>query len=371
MQKIKIGQIAKGAVIAQDVYTADGRILISRGTPFRDSFLARLDIAGIREILVADLHHEEDRDQAIRLDPLLSLQQEIQIDDIIYEKTRRQAERQIMKTMIRFGSMRQGRLDRVMKTVELIMEQLLSQTDMVLSLSKLRSIDDYTYEHSVNVCVISLVIGIELNLEKASLRELGIGAILHDIGKVGVDERIIKKPGRLSREEFDEVKQHTELGYQILRGNGLSEEVARIALYHHERIDGSGYPHHLEGKGIPLYARIVAISDFYDAITNDRIYRKRMTPENAYREIIRTASNHLDEGLVEKFLKHVRMYPTGSGVVLNTGEKAIVISQNLLMPESPGVRLFIRESRENGMYGHRCEDLDLAVFSSLFIVDTF
>ena len=79
-------------------------------------------------------------------------------------------------------------------------------------------------------------------------------------------------------------------------GNGLSEEVARIALYHHERIDGSGYPHHLEGRGIPLYARIVAISDFYDAITNDRIYRKRMTPENAYREIIRTTSNPSGRG---------------------------------------------------------------------------
>jgi len=371
MLKISIGQIAAGAILAQDIYTGDGRILLSRGTPFRDSFKMRLEAAGIRDVHIEDENGDQTCETAILQDPILALQEVVRIDDVIYEKTRRQAERQIMKTMIRIGSMRPGHLERIMKAVESIMKQLLEQTDMVLSLSKLRSIDDYTYEHSVNVCVISIVIGLEMGLEKDALRELGIGAILHDIGKVGVDERIIKKPGRLSREEFDEVKLHTELGYQILRGNGLSEDVARIALYHHERIDGSGYPHHLDGRAIPLYARIVAVADFYDAITNDRIYRRKMSPENAYREVIRTASNHLDEILVEKFLKHVHMYPNGSGVILNTREKAVVIGQNRLMPESPTVRVFIREARGGGLYGHRCEDVNLSVTPSLNIVDTF
>lgn len=367
MQKVRIDNVAQGAIIAQDIHANDGRMLISRGAHYRGSFLGRLQNAGILEIFI-----EEDdptaREKPNQEDPLQALQQEVLIDDVIYEKTRKQAEQQIMKIMVRLGSMRHTHMNKLFHVVESIMEQLLSQPDLVLSLSKLRSIDDYTYEHSVNVCVISILIGIDLFMEKEVLRELGVGAILHDIGKVGVSERIIKKPGKLYPVEFDEIKRHTELGYQILKGAGFSENVARIALYHHERIDGSGYPHHLEAHDIPLFARVVAIADFYDAISNNRIYRKAMTPDNAYREVIKTSTNHLDEVLVEKFLRHIHMYPVGRGVVLNSMEKGVVIRQNHLMPESPVVRVF---ERVQGRLVPRYQDLDLSAVPSLFIVDTF
>ena len=368
MQKTRIDNLAHGAIIAQDVHASDGRMLISRGAQYRGSFLSRLENAGIFEVFVED-KEESGRENIIHLpDPISQLQQEVHIDDIIYEKTRRQAEHQVMKTMVRLTSMRQANLNKLFHVVEDIMDQLLKQTDLVLSLSKLRSIDDYTYEHSVNVCVISILIGIDLFLEKPALRDLGIGAILHDIGKVGVNERIIKKPGRLNPGEFDEIKRHTELGYQILKGAGFDEDVARIALYHHERIDGSGYPHHLEGREIPQYARIVAIADFYDAISNNRIYRRQMTPDDASREIIKTSTNHLDELLVEKFLRHIHMYPVGRGVVLNTLEKGVVIRQNRLMPESPVVRVFMRVA---GRIVPKFQDVDLSAQPSLFIVRTF
>ena len=368
MQKIRVNHIAQGAIIAQDVHASDGRMLISKGAQYRGSFLGRLENAGIYEVFIED---EEDRKEArtwTAPNPIEQLQQEIHIDDVIYEKTRKQAEHQVMKIMVRLTSMRNANLEKLFRVVDSIMEQLLQNSDLVLSLSKLRSIDDYTYEHSVNVCVISILIGIDMFMDKNMLHELGIGAILHDIGKVGVSERIIKKAGRLNREEFNEIKHHTELGYQILKGAGFSEDVARIALYHHERIDGSGYPHHLEGREIPPFARVVAIADFYDAISNNRIYRRRMTPDDAYREIIKTSTNHLDEQMVEKFLRHVHMYPIGCGVVLNTFEKGVVIRQNRLMPESPVVRVF---AREEGRLVPRCEDVDLSAHPSLFITRTF
>ena len=367
MQRALIDAVVPGAVIAQDIYSQDGRMLISKGVQFRSAFMGRLVSAGIREICIEDDPLRAD-DPIEPQEPLDRLLQEVRIDDIIYEKTRRQAEHQVMKIMVRIGSMRQGDITRITQLVEAIIEQLLSKEDVVLSLSKLRSIDDYTYEHSVNVCVISLLIGTELHLERDALRELGIGAILHDIGKVGVDERIIKKPGRLTAEEFDRIKEHTELGYQILRSAGFSEDIARIALHHHERVDGSGYPQHLEGRTIPLFARTVAIADIYDAISNDRIYRRRMTPDQVYREILRTTSNHLDEALVEKFMRHIRMYPTGCGVLLNTGEKGVVIGQNRLMPESPLIRMI---HREEGRAGFRMEDVDLSLHGGLFITGTF
>jgi putative nucleotidyltransferase with HDIG domain len=368
MQKVRIDNIAQGAIIAQDVHANDGRMLISRGAQYRGSFLSRLESAGIFEVFIEDAQ-ETVKDLIFpEPNPIERLQQDIHIDDVIYEKTRKQAEHQVMKIMVRLGSMRQASLDKLFRVVDNIMEQLLARQDLVLSLSKLRSIDDYTYEHSVNVCVISILIGIDLFMEKNALRELGIGAILHDIGKVGVSERIIKKPGRLNPGEFDEIKRHTELGYQILKGAGFDEDVARIALYHHERIDGSGYPHHLEGKAIPLFARVVAIADFYDAISNNRIYRRRMTPDDAYREIIKTSTNHLDETLVEKFLRHIHMYPIGCGVMLNSLQKGVVIRQNRLMPESPVVRVFMRES---GRIVPRYVDVDLSAHPSLFITGTF
>ena len=367
MQRALIDAIAPGAVIAQDIYSSEGRMLISKGVPFRSAFLGRLQGAGIREICIEDPLPSTAALPAVE-DPIDILQKEVRIDDIICEKTRRQAENQVMKIMVRLGSMRQGDITKVTHIVEAIIEQLLSKEDVVLSLSKLRSIDDYTYEHSVNVCVLSLIIGTDLHLDRTALRELGIGAILHDIGKVGVDERIIKKPGHLTAAEFDCIKQHTELGYRILRSAGFSEDVARIALHHHERVDGSGYPQHLEGRTIPLFARTVAIADIYDAISNDRIYRRRMTPDQVYREILRTTSNHLDEALVEKFMRHIRMYPTGCGVVLNTGEKGVVIGQNRLMPESPLVRLLYREPAKNR---YRIEDVDLSLHGGMFITSTF
>ncbi len=368
MQKTKIEEIALDAIIAKDVHARDGMMLISKGTKYRGSFLGRLLNAGIQEVYIEEIEDEYIRSTPLNWDSIAHFQEDVRIDDIIYEKTRRQAEHQMMKMMVRLGTMRHVNMEKIVRAVEAIMEELLTKTDVVLSLSKLRSIDDYTYEHSVNVCVIALVIGKDLFLEKDAVQELGIGAILHDIGKVGVSERIIKKPGRLTSEEFDEIKQHTELGFRILKGAGFSDVIAQIALHHHERIDGSGYPRHLEDRDIPLFARVVAIADFYDAISNNRIYRKKMSPDQAYREVIRTSTNHLDEMLVEKFLRHVHMYPIGTGVVLNTMEKGVVISQNRLMPESPIVRVFHRENRQ---YAGRCEDVDLSGKPAIFITDTF
>jgi len=368
MQKIHVANISHGAIIAQDIYSNDGRMLISQGVPFKGSFLSRLINGGIHEIFIEDDIEQKEKTDAIHNDPILKIQQKIKIDDVIYEKTRKQAEHLIMKTMTRHVSKQSINLKKITEMIEIIVKELLSTEDIVLSLSKLRSIDDYTYEHSVNVCVISIIIGIELFLEKDSLKDLGVGAILHDIGKVGVSERIIKKPGSLLPAEFGEIKTHTELGYQILKGAGFSEDIAQIALYHHERVEGSGYPHHLEGVSIPLYARIVAVADVYDALSNNRIYRKKMTPDNVYRELIKTSTNHLDELLVEKLLKHIHMYPNGSGVILNTGEKGVIVNQNRLMPESPVVRVIIKN---NQIMSPKTIDIDLSVESQIYIASTF
>lgn len=352
MQKIFIESVEQGSIIAKDIINDDGRILLSKGTVFKDNLIKRLENAGISEVFI------EDPKKLVGL----------HIDDVIFEKTRSQARSQVKKTMVKFNTMCHINIDKINAIVDDIMNQLLSKKDIVLTLSQIRSIDDYTYEHSVNVCVLSLIVGIDLNLEKDMLKKLGVGALLHDIGKVGVSESILKKPSKLTCEEFDEIKKHTQYGYDILSKTDVSEESALIALYHHEKFDGSGYNTGLKGGNIPLFSRIVAIADVYDAISNNRVYRNAMKPNDVYRYIAKLGNSHFDTEIMEKFVRHLSLYPNGTGVVLNTNHKGVVIGQNKLFPESPIVRFFKKDS--NGIK-KLYVDVDLSLTKYLYIKDTF
>lgn len=376
MLKMFIDDINPGAVIAKDILDIDGRMLVSNGTIVRDEFIQRLRNLGINEVYIKSDNREFNQQdffqQKFSKHEFIQKEDDIKkglhIDDIIYEKTRVQAQMQVKKVMVRLGTMGHTNITKINIIVEDIIQQLLSKKDIVLTLSKLRSIDDYTYEHSVNVCVLSLVVGVDLFLDKDSLRSLGTGAILHDIGKVGISEDILKKPSKLSYDEFEEIKKHTELGYDILTKTNVPEESAEIALCHHEKFDGSGYPKKIRGSKIPLFARIVAVSDVYDAISNDRVYRKKISPDKAFKLIIRSENAHFDTEVMEKFVNHLNLYPTGTGVILNTNHKAIVIGQNKLLPESPIIRLFRKEKNDiKNLY----VDVDLSLTKHLYIKDTF
>ncbi len=370
MQKIIIDSVASGAIIAKDIVNADGRILLSKGTIYNASYYKRLSGAGINEIFIeapGKVDFSEDTDTSNIIDGSV-LVSALQIDDVIFEKTRTQAQIQVKKAMVKFSTMSHINIEKIKNIVDNIMEQLLSKKNIVLTLSQIRSVDDYTYEHSVNVCVLSLIVGIDLSLDKISLKKLGIGAILHDIGKVGIPENILKKPSKLTFNEFEEIKKHTKYGYEILRQTDVSEESALIALHHHEKFDGTGYSNKLKGDSIPLFARIVAIADVYDAISNNRVYRKRMSPDKVYKHIARLGHTHFDNEIMEKFVSHLSLYPNGTGVILNTNHKGVVIGQNKLLPQSPVIRLFKKERTD---IKNRYVDIDLSITQHLYIKDTF
>ena len=275
---------------------------------------------------------------------------------------------QVKKIMVRYSAHSHINIDKIHKIVESIIEQLLSRREIVLTLSQLRSIDDYTYEHSVNVSVLSLIVGIDMSLGKESLDNLGTGAMLHDIGKAVIPDSVLKKPSKLTGSEFGEIKKHTEYGYEILSKINLPEEAACIALHHHEKYDGSGYPMKLKGDEIPLFSRIVAIADVYDAISSDRVYKRKFSPDKVYRQIAQLGGTHFDPGIMEKFVSHLALYPNGSGVILNTNHKGIVISQNKLLPQSPVVRIFRKDRSDiRNLYA----DVDLSQTKFLYIKETF
>jgi putative nucleotidyltransferase with HDIG domain len=371
MQRVFIDDIDQGSIIARDITDNQGRVLIARGSVFKDRFFKRLADVGVTEIFV-----EENENSAFENIPANVQMEEvseklIHIDDVIYEKTRVQAQKQVKKVMVKLRTISHISIDKINKLnkiIDDIIEQLLSKKDIVMTLSKLRSIDDYSYEHSVNVSVLSLVVGIDLNLDKESLKDLGIGAILHDIGKVVIPENILKKPMRLTAEEFEEIKKHTEYGYEILKKTNVSEEAAQIALYHHEKYDGTGYPKKLKGNNIPLFSRIVSVADVYDAISNNRVYKTKSSPDRVFKQIAQLGNKHFDAEIMEKFVSHLDLYPTGTGIILNTNHKGVVIGQNKLLPQSPFIRLFKKERKDiKDLY----VDIDLSTTKHLYIKDTF
>jgi len=228
--------------------------------------------------------------------------------------------------------------ERVNQTVGRMVESVLRNQDALASLSRLKSRDDYTFGHCVNVCILSLAIGRHMGLGETELNELGVGALLHDIGKMLVPEEILKKPGHLTSMEFDEMQKHTVLGGELLyRTNEISEAARTVVMHHHEKYDGSGYSDRLSGMGIHIYARIGAVADVYDAMTSDRVYQKGMAAEVALRKMYQLKGVNFEPVLVDRIIKCLGIYPIGTLVELNTGEVAVVSMPNHADPLKPRV----------------------------------
>lgn len=216
-------------------------------------------------------------------------------------------------------------------------KELVSQTvDSILRnetamfwLSKIKHQDEYTSEHCVRVGILAIAFGKYLQLPRESLEVLGMCGMLHDVGKMKVPQEILNKPASLSPEEFDEVKKHTLLGYDFLKKHGgVDEQICSVAMNHHERMNGDGYPHHAESQRLSLYDRIIAIVDSYDAMTSDRCYHKGIPASQALSILYKEQTNHYDAELVQQFIQMVGIYPVGSLVQMNNGQLAIVLSIN-------------------------------------------
>lgn len=194
-------------------------------------------------------------------------------------------------------------------------------------LTNMKERDEYTSIHCMNVCVMSVSFGRTLGMEKAELEVLGLGGLLHDLGKMRVPLEILNKPGKLTFEEFEVMKTHPMQGYSMLKEqNDLPSEVLDIVKHHHERRNGKGYPEQLDGDQINNMTRIVAIVDVYDAITSDRCYHDAISPYDALKNMYEWVKEDFDKDMIEKFIKCLGIYPIGCVVELNMGHVGIVVS---------------------------------------------
>ncbi|MCR9983313.1 HD-GYP domain-containing protein [Vibrio diabolicus] len=232
-------------------------------------------------------------------------------------------------------------VDEVEAWADDVIESVFIDSDALQCVSALRKKDSYLLEHSVNVACLLVSFGKYLGLDKQTLKQLAIGGIVHDVGKIKVDDKILHKPAKLTPEEFEHMKLHQVFaGEIILHVKGLSDVSRDVCLMHHEKLDGNGYPRGLKGDEIPIHGRMSCIVDIYDALTADRCYKKGMSSAEAFKILLSLTPFHLDADLVYKFINCVGMYPVGSIVELSDGRVGIVWSSNDSQALKPEVKCF-------------------------------
>jgi putative nucleotidyltransferase with HDIG domain len=226
-------------------------------------------------------------------------------------------------------------LNYTLNLVDEIAGSLTREPTALLSMARLKNHDDYTYLHSMAVCGLMISLGKKLGLDEQQQRRVGMGGLLHDVGKAAVPLEILNKPGRLTPEEMAIMRQHPIVGAQMLMEADADEDLLDITLHHHEKLDGSGYPHGLKGEEISLFSRMAAVCDVYDAVTSDRPYRKGWTPAEAMHNML-SWRGHFDTKLLQTFVRSIGIYPVGSLVRLASGRVALVVQageQSLLKPK--------------------------------------
>lgn len=237
----------------------------------------------------------------------------------------------------------QGRIpssEPVIRVVDRMAAITMRDPSTLLGLSMIKDYDDYTFTHCVNVGVLAMALGATIGLDASRVRELGVAGQLHDIGKTMVPKDILNKPGKLSSLEFEEIKRHPELGFNIIQEmEGLSLQIARVVLGHHVHSNRDGYPAWARTLSYDRMVDIVAVADTYDAATTLRVYQFPVTPRAALLQLEKMAGTLLDAEMVKSFSVMMGKYPVGTLVRLDTNEVAVVFRPNPLDEETPLVRV--------------------------------
>jgi HD-GYP domain-containing protein (c-di-GMP phosphodiesterase class II) len=323
-----------GRRLNKNIYSAYGCLLLAADTLLTDEMLENLAANGVR---LTDEDVRPDEDQC--LDRILDAAAEMKS---IYGRVRETEQIPVEDIYVRY----------IPK-----LRRILNKSGLISVLSELQRLDDYTYQHNVAVGVISTLIGKWLGYDEAELTGLSLAATLHDIGKVKVPEPILNKPEDLTADEFELMKQHTVFGYDLILNSLGPGRVADVALQHHEREDGSGYPFGLHGHEIDEMSKIVAVADVFHAMTSKRVYKESAPFHLVMRQMWDCAFGSLSPAITTLFVKKVMESLIGSEVRLSDGHPAVIVMIHPDDPPNPVVR------REGEFIDLSCrKDLNIVTF---------
>ncbi|GEN32856.1 HD-GYP domain-containing protein [Aneurinibacillus danicus] len=349
MRHVSLDSLEAGQVLAKSIYASDGRTLLSQGVLLTPGMVNKLHRIGVTMVYIEDSRFED-----------------IKVEEVVSEETRREAISHVSNILECVQEGKNFDTTAVSKTMTNIIEEILAQKDVMLNLDDIRTKDNYLFIHSLNVCIMSTVIGINLGYSVTKLKELALGALLHDIGKV------IKNTDDPLKRYSQEGDHHAWVGFNVLRKrHELSLSSAHIALQHHEHVDGTGEPRNLKGPEIHEYAKIVAVTNFYDNLISPFAPEPTLLPYQANEYLMGLAGKKFDHNIVIQFLRSIAMYPTGSSVQLSTGEIGVVVGQHKGLPSRPLVRVFKEtgsSERDKFAYDHtEVKEYDLAKETTVFI----
>lgn len=332
MRLVTTKSLNENDTLSRPVYHDNGNILIQAGIPLSRRIINRLMKLGIGYVYIDD-----------------EITSDIEVKNVVSDETRIEA---IQTIKSEFSDIANNYvMDKSINTIHLsksftkvvhkILADIKTSDDVISILSDVFCYDSYIFTHSLNVTIYTIGLATEMKFTEKELFEIGLGAILHDVGKVTVPKDILEKNGRLTADEFEFIKEHSRAGFDLLRNTpNISLITAHCAFQHHERLNGSGYPQGIKGDQIHRYAKILAVADVFDACTSNRVYRKAMLPHEALEILYAGAGTLFDKEIVELFSRTVAIYPTGITVYLNDGRKAVVSKQNKFFSMRPIVRVF-------------------------------
>ena len=302
MRYIKIDDAQPGMRLAYNIYDDGGHTLMCSGSTISEFYIKRLKDFGFDGIYIAD-----------------ELSKDINIEPIISPDLRAEG----------LTNVRNSDVDGCKGVAHKIVDQILHNRTLSLDLTDLRSFDGYTYAHSVNVAVLSCIIGFGLKMKESDLEQLVMAGLLHDLGKLRIPPEILNKPGRLTSDEYEIMKTHARLSYEIISQRwDISAYVKVAVLYHHENVDGSGYPDGIDGSQMTIFTKILHVADVYDALVAKRPYKNPYSPYDACEYLMGAGGVMFDPKVVEALLLYVPLYPKGTQVKLSDGREAIIVENS-------------------------------------------
>ena len=339
MRLVPIECIRENSLLGKAIYSCDGQCLLRSGVLLTHDILKKIKEFQILSLYIIDEYSSAEIEDIIK--PELRQKSISIIKETFCDIERIASVHKFEnRTLNEYTNHEKQYFNSINEVAEDIVDNVLSNKHVLLSLVDIKSMDNYTYSHCVNVAVISIILGISLNLSKKKLTYLCIGALIHDIGKSFIPKEVLQKPGRLTPEEFEIIKCHSRYGYDFIKNFfDLSSHIKLIVLQHHERFDGLGYPNSLSGDKISYLARIVSIADVYDALTSDRPYKRAMCPSDALEYLMSNAGTLFDYDMINIFCRIVIPFPQGTIVSLSNGDIGIVEKTLPNFPLRPIVKI--------------------------------
>ncbi len=311
--------------------------------------------AEVEASLPEKLHSQHDK-----LPPQVPVEEELPVARLLYDDSVRFAR----KTIQNINNGEALPLQEAEKIVNDVLESITRNYNALLGLIKLRSRDEYTYTHSINVGVLAILLARQMDITEDETRKIGLAGLFHDIGKSRIPDEVLNSPRRLTPDEFDIMKKHPELGLTLVNLEKLSPEIVQGIVEHHEKYNGKGYPRGLKGEEISFVGRLLTIVDVYDALTSKRVYKDPMLPHQALSLMYTMRDEEFDANILEQFIRSQGIYPVGSVVELSSGWRGLVVQANPDKPLYPQVAL-LRTPSGNNIYG---EVIDLAKQTQIKIV---